>query len=153
MFSRADKATVLFAGLLLTFISTALLVGLDDSDESETDVLLKCLYRQVLSQVLLPVLPFKHVLPYMIAKVNTVTTNTHTGVGLLKRQLNKIQQVFRCGSGKKRRHKKDVQVAAIDKWLGLVATTRERVIERCNRRMGETEEVAETAKYEHPGRS
>lgn len=61
VFSRADKATELFAGLLLTFISTALLVDLDDSDESETDVLLKCLYRQVLSQVLLPVLPFKHV--------------------------------------------------------------------------------------------
>ena len=126
-------------------------MGLDDSDESETDVLLKVFVSAVLTQVLL--LPFKHVLPYMIAKVNTVTTNTHTRVGLLKRQLNKIQQGFCFGSGKKRRHKKDVQVAAIDKWLGLVATTRERVIERCNRRMGETEEVAETAKYEHPGRS
>ena len=120
VFSRADKATGLFAGLLLTFISTALLVDLDGSDEFGADALLEVFVSAVATQVLL--LPFKHVLPYMISNINTVTMNTHQGIGLLKRQMNKVQQILCCGGGaKKLRHKKDVQVATLDKWLTLMA--------------------------------
>ena len=74
----------------------------------------------VATQVLL--LPFKHVLPNMIANANTGTTNTHLGVGLFKRQMNKFQQVMCCGAARKKLwHKKDVQVAALDKWMALLA--------------------------------
>ena len=122
VYSRADKATGLLAGLLLTFISTALLVDLDggDDDSSFDDALIQVLVSAIATQVLL--LPFKYVLPYMIANVNTVTTNTHIGEGLLKKQMKNLQKVLCCGAARKKlRHKKDVQVTALSRWMDLLA--------------------------------
>lgn len=122
VYSRADKATGLFAGLLLTFISTALLVDLrgGGTDTSFETALLEVFVSAVATQVFL--LPFKHVLPYMIANVNTVTTNTHLGEGLLKKQMKNLQKVLCCGAARKKlRHKKDVQVTALSRWMDLLA--------------------------------
>ena len=129
VFTQADKAFMLYAAILSTFLvqaflsdlaadstgnaaeATATTVAVNDSvagAETEEDfwsLLLNVLIGALFANVFL--FPVKYLLPFMISNINSFTTATDVPRSLLERQMQKLRQ--RCGwyrSSASRKHRR-----------------------------------------------
>ena len=103
VFTQVDKALGLYAGVLSTFLVQAFFFdasvaaqGTDNSTDTPEDpssavrmAILNIFVGALFANVLL--FPVKYFLPFMIANVNSFTTNTHMPKGIIRRQLDRLQ--------------------------------------------------------------
>ena len=126
VYSQADKATSLYAALLVTFVSSAFFFETTDQGATHTDWAVN-LWSAVVSAVAanLLVLPVEYILPYMISNVNSFASSTRRPQSLIRRQLNWLKQrVFGRRKAKQLRAARDTQAAAVFAWTEWTAVRR-----------------------------
>ena len=112
VFTQADKAIGLYAGVLSTFLVQAFFFdagSVTDVAANETlsaltqgsfgNALFNIFVGAVFANILL--FPVKYFLPFMIANVNSFKTNTEMPRSIVRRQLDRIGALFNCESRKR----------------------------------------------------
>eukprot|EP00750_Incisomonas_marina_P005736 INCI14106.1.p1 GENE.INCI14106.1~~INCI14106.1.p1 ORF type:complete len:1091 (-),score=238.03 INCI14106.1:1586-4858(-) len=96
VFTAADKAYVLYAALLSTFLVQAFFLETDQASKGFGDIMTNVFVGAAVANTIL--FPVQYLLPFMIANVNSFTTNTTVPRSLAQQQAKVMMKRLGCVS-------------------------------------------------------